>query len=345
MTESTQEGRLLAGKLLAAVKSQQDGKLSAVLADQPLDSDVAGFISTQAASLDYAIGRPGVPVGRLTLLVGKPKAGKSTAGYHILQETQARGGVALLVDAERRYSRDRAEQMGLDHKRLLYMPGTDVESTFKELDAFVSVFREKDVGGDKDLTIVWDSLAGTPTEAELKGEQTVASHAKTVGKWFRVLLPKMAHQRVTFVMINQLRQNIDTGGGTFFKSGPSDTMLADRALNFHCSLRIFFTQIQKVGTPDPFGIISRAEVQYNTIARPYRKALVHIDFVEGMNRDACAFEAAKAIKLITETGSGWWQYKNSVKFQGARSEKWSEVLHGSEELQQALREAPLDWKV
>ena len=335
----------VADRLHAEVKRRHSDEITAVRADQPLDSDIVGFVDTQAPSLNYAIGQPGYPKGRLTLLVGKPKAGKSTLGYHALQETQRLGGVAILVDAERRYSRDRAERMGIDHQKLIYIPGTSVEATFKELYAFCTVFQEDGMGEDADLTIVWDSLAGTPLEAELKQEGSTAGHAKVVGKWFRVLLPQMAHKKITFIMINQLRTKIDMGGGTFFSAGPSDTMLADRALSFHCSLKIFVTQIQKVGTPDPVGIVSKADVQFNTTAPPYRKGLVHIDFVEGLNRDACAFEAAKTIKLIKETGSGWWQYKGGPKFQGARSAKWSEVLHGSEELQRLLAEAPNDWRV
>lgn len=329
------------GRLIAAVKAKQEGKAQAQLADRPLDSDVRDWIDTQAASLNYAIGRPGIPVGRLTVLVGKEKAGKSTVAYHLLQETQRRGGIAILVDAERRYTRDRAERIGIDHSRLIYMPGETVESTFQEIQAFVEVVR--DDHPDKLVTIAWDSLSGTPTKGEIEGETHPGGHARLVGLWFRKLLPQMARKQIAFVMVNQLRNRIDMGGGTYFNRGGSDTMIADRALSYHCSLKIHFAQIAKLGDPKtPTGITTRAKIEWNTVARPFYTAIMHINFGDGIDRDACAFEAARELKLVSQNGS-WWMF-GKEKFQGGRSKKWSEILSGDEELQRLIATGPLDWQ-
>lgn len=328
------------GRLIDAVRAKQEGKIQAQLADRPLDSDVVDWIDTQAASLNYAIGRPGIPVGRLTVLVGKEKGGKSTVAYHLLQETQRRGGIAILVDAERRYSRDRAERIGIDHSRLIYMPGETVESTFEELQAFVEVVREDHP--DKLVTIAWDSLSGTPTKAGLAGQQQLGEHARLVGFWFRVLLPSMAKKKIAFVMVDQLRNRIDTGGGTYFRPS-SETMLAERAQNYHCSLKIHFAQISKEGDPkEPTGITTRAKVEWNTVAPPFRTAIIHINFLDGIDRDACAFELARELKLISQNGS-WWVFGDQ-KFQGARAKKWSEILQQDEGLRRQLAEAPLSWQ-
>jgi recombination protein RecA len=329
------------GRLLAAVQAKQEGKIQSQLANRPLDSDVVDWVDTQAASLNYAIGRPGIPQGRLTVLVGKEKAGKSTVAYHLLQETQRRGGVAILVDAERRYSRDRAERIGIDHDRLIYMPGETVQSTFQELYTYVEVVRDE--LPDQLVTIAWDSLAGTPTEANLKGEIRPAEHARLVGHWFRVLLPLVARKRITFVMVNQLRTKMDMGGGTYFSGGSSDAMIAERALDYHCSLKVHFTQVDKLGDKKkPTGITTRADVRWNTVAPPFRKALVHINFLDGIDRDACAFEAAKDAGLVKQSTS-WWEYPGYPKFQGGHTKKWSEILGGDEELRRLIAAAPLDW--
>lgn len=328
------------GRLIEAVRAKQEGKMQSQLANRPLDSDVTDWIDTQAASLNYAIGRPGIPVGRLTVLVGREKAGKSSVAYHILQETQRRGGVAILVDAERRYSRDRAERIGIDHDRLIYMPGESVESAFGEIRVYVEVVR--DALPDQLVTIAWDSLAGTPTEANLKGDILPGEHARLVGFWFRVLLPLVARKRIAFVMVNQLRSRINMGGGTYFSSGSSDAMIAERALDYHCSLKVHFTQIAKLGDPKrPTGITTEANVKWNTIAPPFRKALMHINFEDGIDHDACAFEVARELNLVSQKGS-WWEHQGQ-KFQGGRSSKWSEILHRQEELGRLIAEAPLDW--
>lgn len=327
----------LEGKIIAQVRAKQDGKAQSVLASEPLDSDVVDYIDTQASSLNYAIGRPGIPTGRLTLFTGRPKSGKSSVLYHLLQETQRRGGVAVLVDAERRYSRDRAERMGIDHARLIYMPGDDVEATFKELYSYVEVVREV-LPPDKLVLIGWDSLAGTATAEEMKGV-TVGSHAKLVGKWFRILLPLMAKQRIAFVMINQLRNRIDMGGGTYFNAGSKDTMIADRALSYHCSLKVHFTQIAKDGDPKhPDGITTKADVQANTVAPPFRSGLIHLTFLDGIDQAMTDFEVAKDLKLIDQHAS-WWSYQGK-KFQRTN---FAGVLEQHEELRQAIAAAPLGW--
>ena len=338
-----QTSPLSADELLAKVAATKDFTSQSQMADKTIDADVVDWIDTQAASLNLAIGRPGIPVGRMTLLVGKEKAGKSTCGYHLLQETQRRGGIAILIDSERRYTRDRAERIGIDHPKLIYIPGDTVESTFQEIQTYVSVVREQ-LPIEQPVTIVWDSLAGTPLAGALKGEVVPAGHAKLVGQWFRSLLPQIARKRVALVMVNQLRTRIDMGGGTYFNTGSTDTMLADKALSYHCSLKIHFTMISREGEDPidkkPTGIVSRAEIQANTVARPYRTAVVHIDFKTGYDKDACAFEAARELKLITQNGS-WWVFEGK-NFQRT---KWSEILNGNEELQKNIREAPTQWQL
>ena len=124
-----QTSPLSADELLAKVAATKDFTSQSQMADKTIDADVVDWIDTQAASLNLAIGRPGIPVGRMTLLVGKEKAGKSTCGYHLLQETQRRGGIAILIDSERRYTRDRAERIGIDHPKLIYIPGAGAAHT------------------------------------------------------------------------------------------------------------------------------------------------------------------------------------------------------------------------
>lgn len=324
--------------LIQTVRAKQDGKVQAVLASQPLDSDVVDYIDTQSPSLNYAIGRPGIPVGRMTLLVGKEKSGKSTILCHLIAETQQRGGLAFLIDSERRYSRDRGERIGIDHDRLIYLPGDSVEETFLEIENFVEAIRDE-VPADVPVLFGWDSLSGTALNAELKHEESPGGHARGVGKGFRVLLPMMARKRIAIVFVSQLRNRIDMGGGTYFHL-PKDTMIAERALNYHCSLRIHLTQIKKDG-PDPKKpdhIETKADIQWNTVAPPFRSSIIHIRFLDGIDRESCAFEVARDLKLITQNAS-WWVYEGQ-KFQ---RNKWPEILKGSEELQRLIESAPLEW--
>ena len=64
-------------------------------------TDFTDFISTGATILDVAISnRPygGIAAGRITELSGLPGTGKSLVSAHLIANTQARGGVGVLID-------------------------------------------------------------------------------------------------------------------------------------------------------------------------------------------------------------------------------------------------------
>ena len=314
-------------------------------ADKQIDSDVTDWGSTQAASLNYAIGRPGIPVGRLTTVVGAMASGKSTLGIHLLAETQRRGGVAVLIDAERRYTRDRAERIGIDHEKLIYLNGETLEGTFATILKLVDMVRDEDSSAL--ITIVWDSLAGSPTERQLKGEYMPAEAARIVSTQLRELHPKIAKRRISLVIVNQYRSRLDMGGGAFMNRGKSqNTMIADNALSFWSSLKLSCSNAGILGEDRdrPTGMNMRVSTRQrdggkNTVARPERTCLVPIDYNFGIDVEGAAFEAAKDAKILTQSGS-WWVYGDH-KFQAS---KWHEALEKTD-IREAIEAAPTSWQI
>src|SRR5574343_640932 len=85
--------------------------------------DVEEFISTGLTLLDYAIANKregGVPMGRITEICGNEATGKSLIAYHILANTQKKGGIAVYVDTERAANKDFMTRMGIDWQKLIY---------------------------------------------------------------------------------------------------------------------------------------------------------------------------------------------------------------------------------
>ncbi len=314
-------------------------------ADKQIDSDVTDWVSTQAASLNYAIGRPGIPVGRLTTVVGAMASGKSTLAVHLLAETQRRGGVAVLIDAERRYSRDRAERIGINHEKLIYMNGETLEGTFETVLKLVDMVRDED--SDALITIVWDSIAGSPTEKQLKGEYMPAEAARIVSTQLRELHPKIAKRRISLVIVNQHRNRLDMGGGGFMnRSKSQNTMIADNALSFWSSLKLSCSSAGMIGEDRdrPVGMNMRVSTKQrdggkNTVARPERTCLVPIDFNFGIDVEGAMFEAAKDADILSQSGS-WWVYGDH-KFQ---SGKWHEALEETD-IAKAIEAAPTSWQI
>src|SRR5713226_7797961 len=76
-------------------------------------------IPTGALSLDLALGIGGVPRGRIVEVFGPESSGKTTLVYHIIAETQKRGGICAFIDAEHAMDPAYAKRIGVNIDELL----------------------------------------------------------------------------------------------------------------------------------------------------------------------------------------------------------------------------------
>ncbi len=190
------------------------------------------------------------------------------------------------------------------------------------------------------VTIVWDTVSGSPTEAELEGEYHPGGHARAVSTWMRIIHPKVAKHRLTLVIVNQLRSRINFGGG-FMSRGRGDTMIAEKALRYWSSLILHCKQAQMIPSRnEPTGILSDVYVDKNKVARPFRTALVPIDFNYGIDQTACKLDAAKTAGLVEVKGS--WTYYGEGKFQ---STTWKAFLAEHPDLEEKILAAPEAWQI
>jgi len=303
-----------------------------------LDSKVLEYVSTQCPILDYTFGHPGVPTGRLTTIIGTEASGKSTVGLHLLAETQRRGGIAVLADSERRYWQDRAIRLGIDDDLLLQLQGETLEDVLRQIQTVVKVSREK--FPDRLVTIVYDSIAGSPSKADIEadfGDTTVAAHARELSRALRKLHPMIARERVALVVVNQLRHKIE-----FSRWGkPEMTMLGEKTLNYWTSLKVHLVEAQRLGDPTkPTGIKVKARIVKSTVGDPYRECMFDIDFQTGIDKVGSALDCAVEVGII-EDNKGWYAY-GGKKF---RRDAFGPILEGDAELQERIAKAPTDWQI
>ena len=319
------------------IESLRAKKFVAALGSDPLASDVTEWISTQIPSLNVAIGRPGIPAGRITNLYGEEASGKSTVGLHLLAEAQRIGGYAILLDAENRYFREWGERVGIDHDRLIVLQPDTLEDGFAEIDAVIEEIRDRDLKGP--VVIVWDSLSASipkTLDADPTGAAAVAAYGRPVSRWLPKLHQNIARKRVAVVIINQLRSKVQIGGWSFDRQ---QTQVADGALRYYASLRLYCKSIRKIGSADaPEGMEIETVVQKNTVAPPGRKARYHILFDRGADIVASALDVAVEIGEVERAGSWYKRRGNSF-----RSDAFAKVLADDSELRKAIEEAPLRW--
>jgi recombination protein RecA len=321
-------------------------KFELKLASQPLTSDIEEYISTQCAMLDYAIGRPGIPVGRVTVFYGKEGAGKSSVAYHVLAETQRRGGLAILIDAEHRYSRDRGERLGLIPARLVMPTPTTLEDCFVVIEEIIKWVREEDPA--RLVCIVIDSLSALDAKKNLElavGEQAqLGLAARTISREMQRLGPMLAEHKVALIIVNQLRQHLDIMGDPRSrerrKAMKRHTMTGEGALVFWGSLLVYFTSTGVIKDDDAqTGITVRAEIRKSSIAPEGKQSLFDIDAIDGVDKEGSQLDLLETLKIVTKAGP--WYSLDGIKFQ---RRQFPTVLAERPELLQKIQEAPLLWR-
>jgi len=304
------------------------------------ESIVSDWISTGSFPLDIKISNKidgGIPVGRLTEISGNESAGKTLLCYNIVKETQKKGGLAVLIDTEHTASIETMKQAGIDVDNLVYVQPICIEDVFRTIkDIFDYVVSEKK-NTDKLVTIIWDSIASTPSRAELEGDpeqKFYAAQALVISQGMRMIVPFIGKYKVCLVFVNQLRQKM---GVTY---GDNQVTPGGKSVPFYASVRIRLTKygnIKGKGTAsEPVGQTVKAKVTKNKTAPPYRTAEFNIMWDKGtgayVDDPAGWLELAKSIGIVTVSG-GWNSLHlngkdKPMKFQGINA--WSELLANTE---------------
>jgi recombination protein RecA len=295
------------------------------------------YISTQSASLDYAIGRPGIPVGAVTNIFGPEGSGKSTVVNHILAETQRRGGFAVLYDSEGAYDIERGRRMGIDYERLIMLEPDNLERVFDQVEKIVSDVSQK--RPDTLITIAIDSVAGAPTKAMLEGsfgDAHPASQAKAVSQALPVLVQKVRRTQTALILVGQLRAKLEFSP---IPGQQKETQVAEGSIRYYSHLRLRFQKAGEVGEKgSPTGIWTLGYTAKNKTAPPFRTAKFIIDFWSGIDKAQSALDVAQKIGLVQMRG-GWYRYGD----RSFRADDFADVLASSEELQAAIAHAPESW--
>ncbi|MHB8407981.1 MAG: P-loop NTPase family protein [Acidiferrobacterales bacterium] len=275
-------------------KDNKEGKIAWCLAtDKDNPTDVKDFISTGSTLLDYLICNKrggGIPVGKITEIIGEEATGKSLLVTQILAETQRRGGLAVYIDEENALNPEFAIRVGLNLDKLVYMQCGCVEKVGETIEKVINLARLKDVKNF--ITIVWDSVAATPPAAELEGDydpnSRVGLQAKAIAKMMRKLTQTVGRERVTLVFCNQMKTKI---GVTF--GDPMGTP-GGKAIPYHASVRIRVhrngeldrnekTEDEKRHVKNVYGILTKAKVVKNRMGPPLRQCTFPLHFSDGIN--------------------------------------------------------------
>jgi len=290
--------------MLDAIKKYRPKTRFTALSDSLVISRVDSWISTQCVPLDIIMGG-GIPIGRMVEIFGDTSTGKTLLALHILAETQKMGGIAVMLDTETSVAIELAEIIGVNVDELVYSNPDVIEDVFEDIMELVKI--KDELYPDTFMTIVWDSVAATSSEAEVEKVMTEGLNtgypptAREISQMMRVLKIIIAKRNIALVMLNQAKEKI----GVMF--GSNIATFGGKAIGFYSSIRLLMKQIGKIKKHgEVIGITVRTYVDKNKVAPPFGVCTFPILFDVGIDDAGSVLDWLKEQKIVKTRGG--WQY-------------------------------------
>lgn len=269
-------------------------------------------ISSGSIGLDKITGG-GIPLNKFTYITGAESSGKTTLAIHIAIEMQKKDTTRYIgyVDMEHAFDMQYAKGIGLDEGRCIFVQPDNSQHAW-------SMIADMCESGQVSL-IILDSIATLVTQQEIDGDisdQHVGIAARLNGQSMRKVIPLLSKNKVTFIGINQLRQNIGVIG-----YGNKHTSPGGYSFRYASHLTLEPARIATIKDNENTAISNRTKVKVakSKVCPPYKEC--EFDLVYGVGIDQCGEVVDLAIiyKLITKNGA-WYTFTRNgeilVKEQG-----------------------------
>jgi recombination protein RecA len=222
----------------------------------------------------------GYPVGRIIEVAGWEGSGKSTLIDQGIAQCQKMDGIAHLIDNCEGRDATYTKTLGVDIDKLITDEIETLEEGFTGIDKILTVQEKKEAelhkaGIEPPLTLIaWDSLGGTPSDAEFEGaadDDHVATGAKVINLNFKRILSRLAKLRVVFIFANHFYKTIGQGistlvtyGGKGVRYYPSirlwirrtdEIKVSNRTVGFQVEAKLRKTKVGRWNPPTTLGLV------------------------------------------------------------------------------------------
>jgi recombination protein RecA len=300
---------------------------------------IRGVISTQSRELDAAIGRGGIPLGRLTIIHGKEGSGKTTLCLHLVAEAQRLGGVVLYIDKEYKLDPDYAAKIGVDNNRLIISQPSTLEQVYSIILATIekaTSYRER-TGKRIPILIILDSMNAAIAKARFEGDaedKHIAVEARVHSQMLPQVIPVLSKEDVSLVMISQYRSKIGV------VMGDKNEIAGGKAPRYMASLMLKVEYIGKEKDGDEaVGSKTRVTCVKNQIAPPFKQAEFEIKWGVGIDKIGSLLDACINASIVEVAGS--W-FKCGADRLGQGRQNVLERIKEEDELREMLEGALLD---
>jgi len=277
-------------------------------------------VSTGSLSLDLALGRGGMALGRVYEVYGPNSSGKSTLGVHVVIQAQRRGLKCAYLDAEVAVDPKLFANYGVDSKKLDLVqvyggePNLDILQKLIETGAY--------------SVIVIDSVSAlipmSEAEADIDKDH-MALQARLMSKALRKIAPKAAENNTLLIFVNQLRMKLG-GYGCFhydtlvnFVDGPS--LPIGKVVNDKIQGEVwcFNEKLNKVESKPIINWYDNGDVTD-------KDAFIHIQTASINGRGRFGLTCTTNHKILTDSG---WKEAGNLSFEDKLVSKYEETINGT----------------
>lgn len=257
------------------------------------------WLDTGLPTLNYVIsGRPfsgGLPMsGKITCIYGPEGCGKTSFVNHMIYRAQLKNTEIVYLDTERSITKPRLEQFKINLDELIYSTPETAEECFSIIE---DVYKERVANGQEKepILIIWDSLAGTPTQDELDRtafQVEIASQPKVFSRNLRRIRGKIQRMNASLLLVNQARANQDRYGDLFLMPG-------GYALYHNCDVILRANKLK----PDESGMGMKISTpSKNRLFKPFQNTTIQFDYVSGFTPENVMDAFCEFLKNITILG-------------------------------------------
>lgn len=265
------------------------------------------FIPYTSPKMNY-LTRGGAPIGRMIELVGLPQSGKTTTALDLLANYQKLfpERFSVYLDAENTLDKDWGETIGVNWDNVILI---QPESEYGEdlLDMLLDYIRSGEIG----LAVLDSAPFIVPKGVAEKGleEKSYGGNSALMKAFCDKVIPLCKKNECTFVMLNQLRENI----GNMYKPYkiPCGT-----ALTHACSQILWFTKgslldekgEEKSSTfSDPVGNVVNVRMEKNKVTKNDRRLDSYtLNYFSGVDDATDTIDLGIKLEVIVQTGS-WFK--------------------------------------
>lgn len=324
---------------MARKKVDEDDLFNNVLLDANKEFDLETVvpekiqsITTGNIAIDHILGVGGLPLGRNIELFGDPSSGKSTVALQAaaaLQQKIIREGLdeyIVYYDYENTVDTNYGVSLGLKCKSL----EEDPENYHKSWKLFQPNTLEQGTNHARKLIetgrvrlIIWDSVAEmTPASFfdDETGKATMAVRARLMSQFLQQTSAPLRTHKCSQIFLNHSMVDIQTGGYRPASAGVKKTTPGGKALKFHASVRVEFSQIKSTKTKQFNPITNtheevtsstdvKVKVVKNKVADPFRECTVRVRYGKGFDNFWTAMQILQAHKSLPSQQGGYYYFE------------------------------------